>query len=259
MQLELPSSSEELTAAIRASLDLIKLGPPRVTIPLVAGVYAPLIDYCDFSIHVFGRTGVHKSELAARIQQHFGRAHDRLHLPGHWGSTPNAIESMCFTAKDAVVVIDEYVTNGLSKSKREELEAKAARLFRAQGNQSGRGRLNAKLEQRPDKPPRGLIISTGEDVLGTQSLAGRLLQLEIKIGDIDRAPLTKAQEAGARGEYARASGGFVQWLAAGRLDEWREFKQSTVSDVHDLVYYEGAHPRMAQIIGALLFSWLLFL
>ena len=78
-----------------------------MTVPLLAAVYAPLIEFCDFSIHIYGKSGGHKSELAARAMQHYGAGYTRLKLPGNWGSTANSLEMLCFAAKDMPVVIDQ--------------------------------------------------------------------------------------------------------------------------------------------------------
>jgi hypothetical protein len=174
MKFIMPADDQALAQAVRVSLAFRNLGPSRVTIPLLSAAYCAAIEYGDFSIHLAGRTDSQKSELAARIQQHWGAQYQRLHLPGAWSSTANALETICFAAQDAPTVIDEYVAVGLSTYERALLQSKAERIFRAQGNQSGRQRLRADLTLRPNKPPRGLVISTGEDVPTGQSLRGRL-------------------------------------------------------------------------------------
>ena len=66
---------------------------------------------------------------------------------------------------------------------------------------------------RPHRPPRGLILSTGEDVPRGQSLVARLLTVEVAHGDVDVARLTECQDVAARGAYAAALAAFVQWVA----------------------------------------------
>jgi hypothetical protein len=100
-----------------------------------------------------------KSSLAAVFLSHFGDF-DRLHLPGAWSSTANQLERRAFVLNDTLFVVDDYVPGGPDAR---ELEAKAARLLHAQGNAAGRGRLRADLTERPAFPPRGLIVSTGEE------------------------------------------------------------------------------------------------
>jgi 5S rRNA maturation endonuclease (ribonuclease M5) len=65
-----------LAMAIQASLDLIKLAPTRISIPLLAAAFrAPLGEALpvDFAIHLAGPTGANKTSLACVIQAHYGR------------------------------------------------------------------------------------------------------------------------------------------------------------------------------------------
>src|SRR5262245_64062034 len=89
----------------------------------------------------------------------------------------------------------------------------ADRLLRAQGNRSGRQRMRADTSLRPAKPPRGLLISTGEDVPRGQSLRARMLILDVAPGAVDWKKMTACQEDAAASIYGQAMAGFVQWLA----------------------------------------------
>src|SRR5262249_16437007 len=131
-----------------------------------------------------------KSTLAALFLNHFGEDFDRLHLPGAWSSTANQLERRAFILKDALFVIDDYAPSGADAR---ELELKAARVLRAQGNLAGRGRLRADLSDRPAFPPRGLILSTGEQRPPGQSIVARLLLIEMDPGTVDLGRLTEAQ------------------------------------------------------------------
>ena len=137
---------------------------------------------------------------------------DSHHLPCDWSSTDNYLEGIAFLAKEAVLVIDEFVPTG-SHVDRQRLMQKADRVLRAQGNGAARGRMKADGTLRPARPPRGLIVATGEEMPAGQSLRARLLTLEISPGDIPVAALTVCQKAAAKGEYAAALSGFIEWLA----------------------------------------------
>jgi hypothetical protein len=222
-----PPEGEDLAAAVRASLALLDgLAPDRITFPLLAAVYRAALGEApgplDFALHLTGPHGAGKSELAALAQRHFGAALDARHLPGGWSSTGNALEGLAFAAKDALLTVDDYAPRG-AIGDRQRLEREADRLLRAQGNRAGRQRMRADGGLRPAKPPRGLILSTGEDVPPGQSLRGRMLILEVSPGDVPLARLTAYQRAAAAGRYAQALAGFLRWLApeygelAGRL------------------------------------------
>jgi hypothetical protein len=110
-------------------------------------------------------------------------------------------------------VIDDYAPAALDHR---ELETKASRLLRSQGNISGRGRLRADLTERPAFPPRGIIISTGEQHPPGQSLLARTLVIELDQTDIDVQSLTQAQEQSVY--LAHAMAGYVTWLAPQMAD-----------------------------------------
>src|SRR5262249_42736030 len=95
-ELRLPANSESLAIAVRASLKLAELGPAPISLPLLAAPYRAVLGEPDFALHLAGETGAFKSEIAALHQQHFGPAMDRLHLPGAWSSTGNALEALAF-------------------------------------------------------------------------------------------------------------------------------------------------------------------
>ena len=150
--------------------------------------------------------------MAALAQQHWGAGLDARHLPGSWSSTGNALEGQAFAAKDAIFVIDDFVA-GATLHDQARLHREADRVFRAQGNRSGRGRMRADGGLRPPKPPRGLILSTGEDIPRGQSLRSRILVLEVETGAVNWERLSVCQQDAAAGLYAQALAAFVRWLA----------------------------------------------
>jgi len=212
-----PPEGEALAAAVRASLALLNgLTADRLAFPLLAAVYRAALGEApgpiDLSLHLAGPHGAGKSELAALAEQHFGAGLDARHLPGSWLSTGNSLEGLAFVAKEALLVVDDYAPRG-STADRQRLEGIADRLLCGQGNRAGRGRMRADGGQRPAKPPRGLILSTGEDVPSGQSLRGRMFVLEVSPGDVPLARLTPHQHAAAASLYVQALAGFVRWLA----------------------------------------------
>jgi len=158
---KLPTVIEDEVGAMKLSLELLNIAPLRITAPLFAACYrAPLVSAFpqDTSLWMEGKTGSMKSTIAAVFLAHFGDF-ERLHLPGAWASTANQLERRAFLLKDTVFVIDDYAPTPLDHR---EMELKASRLLRAQGNRAGRGRLRSDLTDRPAYYPRGIIISTGE-------------------------------------------------------------------------------------------------
>jgi hypothetical protein len=231
-----PPEGDALAAAVRASLALLEgLAPDRVVFPLLGAVYRAALGEApgpiDLSLHLAGPHGAGKSELAALGQQHYGAALDARHLPGNWASTGNALEGMAFACKDALLTIDDWAPTGTTADV-QRLRREAERVFRGQGNRAGRQRMRADGSLRPAKPPRGLVLSTGEDVPPGQSLRGRLLVLEVSPGDVPLTRLTPHQHAAAAGLPAQALAGFVRWLAThyGELCEQLPVRRAELRD-----------------------------
>lgn len=206
----LPAAPVDSVDAMRTSLALLDVAPLTITAPLWAGVFRAVTSSVlplDMALWLEGLTGSMKSTLAALFLSHFG-SFDRTTLPGSWSSTPNQLERRAFALKDVLFVIDDFAPSALD---RRELDQKASRLIRAQGNLSGRGRLRSDLSERPTMPPRGLILGTGEDRPAGRSILARTLLIEVDRASIDMGRLTCAQSQAHRLPHALAA--FITWLA----------------------------------------------
>ena len=211
--LDVPLDQNELVQAVRTSFELLDgLAADRVVFPLLSTVYRAILPDNNFSTFIVGQTGSLKSELAALCQQHWGPGFLRTNLPASWSSTDNALEALAFQTKDALIVIDDYKPME-SATYNARLEQKAERVLRAQGNHSGRQRLRPDGTSRPVKPPRGLILCTGEDLPRGHSILARLLIINVGKDDVDLRALTRCQAEAKAGTYARAMAGFIQWFA----------------------------------------------
>jgi hypothetical protein len=248
-----PPSGAALAEAIRASLRVLDLAPDRITVPLLGAVYRVVLGPCDCSLHLAGPTGQGKTEVAALDQQHFGAGLDARHLPGSWSSTGNALEGLAFVAKDALLTVDDFAPGG-SSADIARLHREADRLLRAQGNRAGRQRMRADATLRPAKPPRGLILSTGEDVPRGQSLRARLLVLELSPGELNWARLTACQRDAAAGLYAQALAGFVRWLAP-RYPAVRDGLRAETAALRGRLHAEGQHARTPGTLADLAAGW----
>lgn len=244
-----PVTGDAATAAVRASLQILDLADLRLTAALLGAVYRAPLGGVDFGLHGVGPTGVFKSEWAALAQQHYGAELDARHLPGSWSSTENALELASFLAKDSLFVVDDFAHNG-PHSDTARLNQKAERLFRAQGNHSGRQRMNADGSLRHTKPPRGLILSTGEEIPRGQSLRARLLIIEISPGDIDKAKLTECQRNAAAGLYAQAMASYLAWLATSYANV-RQVLPDLTADLRAQATAGGMHARTPGIVANL--------
>ncbi len=252
-----PPIDDELVEAVRAHLRLLELAPTRIMVPSMASVWSAALGGCDYSVHASGPTGSFKTQLAALLQQHYGAHLDATHLPASWLSTGNALEGLAFVAKDAVLVIDDLAPGG-TVGEVQRIHREAARVFRAQGNQSARQRMRPDGTLRPAKPPRAMIFSTGEDIPHGHSVRARLLVIEIGKDDIDPKKLSACQADAAAGLYAKAMSGFLTWL--GRSYEAVDRRRyDEIVKLRDQAMRSGDHRRTTTTIASLGIGWRYFL
>jgi hypothetical protein len=255
-----PQTGEALADAVRASLAMLDVAPDAVSVPLLAAAYrAPLAEVLpvDVSVYLAGQSGTFKSELSALAQAHFGAGFTRLTLPAQWLSTANALERLAFEAKDCLMVIDDFAPKG-SPLDVSRLHAAADRIFRGAGNNAGRSRMAADGTLRPDYPPRGLLLATGEDVPAGHSLAARLLVLQVAPGDVRTDVLTSAQKVAGRGMYAAAMAGYLSWLAP-KIDRLRVTLPGRLVALRTQVSARHLHRRTPDAVASLLIGWELWL
>ena len=201
-----------------------------------------------------GPTGSLKSELAALAQRHFG-TFDRKTLPGSWTSTENALEARLFTVKDAIAVIDDYAPNADSRAQ-QELEKRAQRIIRGIGNRASRGRLRADLSQQPDRPPRGLVICTGEDLPTGHSIQARLVIVEVDRERLNLDVITELQASGDR--LAHAMRGYIEWLQPA-IPQLKKEMPARLGHLRGELYQIGSHLRQADALAQLRGAFDLFL
>jgi len=261
-----PPEGERLKEAVRCSLKLLDLGPERITAPLLGAVYlAPLGEATELDLSLFlaGRTGGFKTATAAVMLSHWGPSWNDRNLPGGWDSTANALERAAFLAKDAVFVVDDFVPKG-NASEIQRTHREADRLLRAQANRQGRQRMNADRTLAAEYFPRGIVISSGEDLPVGHSLNARMCIIEVTApdrgtpGDIDVARLTKAQEWAAKGFLAEAMAGYVKWLAP-QVDELKKTLGEVRRQLRQEAYREGQHRRTPDMVAALCLGWAMWL
>jgi hypothetical protein len=216
LRLSLPTGEDQLREAARASMDLLSIAPYEVMAPLMGAVYlAPLREFLrpdtepDLVPWIHGPSGAMKTEIASLGQSHFGDF-PRLRPPSSFQATANALERTLFTAKDALILVDDYHPAS-DRREEERMASTAVRLMRSTGNLSGRARMRADTTLRPELPPRALPIVTGERIPSGHSTVARMFPVAVKKGAVDLRRLTTAQAR--RGLLPIAMAGYVQGLA----------------------------------------------
>ncbi len=254
MALPTPPSGDKLVAAVQASLRFLELGADEIMVPVLGAVYRSVLGPADFALHSHGGSGRFKSEVMALAQSHFGGPFNSRELALSWTSTGNALEGLLHEAADMAAVVDDFLPAGLPHAERDRMLQAAARVFRAQGNRQGRSRMRADTSQRPPKVPRGLTLSTGEEIPPGLSQIARVWVIEQAKDAITADSLTAAQRAADH--YARAMAAYIRWLAPdmGRMS-------ARIRDEVDKLrpVYQTAHPRTSEIAANLELGWDRFL
>jgi hypothetical protein len=110
--------------------------------------------------------------------------------------------------------------------------------------------MRADTSLRGQRPPRGLVLSTGEDVPRGQSLRARMLVIEVGPRDVDAGILTACQADAAAGSYNASLAGFVRWIA-GRRDEILAGLRDEVVRCRAAAQASRAHRRTPDVVANL--------
>jgi len=236
------------------------LAPAPIVWPLLLYTLGAPLGHSPFSLYLAGGSGARKTSLALVMQSFFG--YRDAEPPISWEATANALEGAAFAAKDVVLLVDDFAPTGDSRSQ-EEIKRKAARVLRSQGNKTGRLRMRADGTLAGDRPPRGSLIVTGEDLPPGHSVRARCLFIEIKPkdpkrgipGDVDLTALSEAQEKARNGRYAEMMSAWICWLAP-RLTETQERLRERIENLRP--QWATVHGRTTDAVARLQATWEMF-
>jgi hypothetical protein len=255
--LEPPTSPEDLAAAVRASLAVTEVAPLEHSVPLLATVYQAPVAQPPDSLFFHGLTGSFKSSFTGSGLQHFGRQLDYHHLTDSFNSTLNALREVSYKGKDVLIVIDDY-SRPPDHKRADELDEKANALFRGVANRAGRSRAARDGSLRAGHRPRATVIASGTQLPTADDVQARLTVLYLHRDLINRKALTRSQQDGAEGRFARSMFGFVRWLARDR-QAYLDYYHRRVSAITEDFRVESAHPRTAPAMAAKMGALELFL
>lgn len=250
-----PPTGEVRKRAVLESLKLLEVAPDRVTLPMLAQVYRAPISPTRYAEHAYGISGSAKSGLAAVALQHFKPSADRYNLTAEWKDTDNTLERLLFELKDSLNVFDDFNPTGSGPNEANKWHAKAERVFRAQGNGSGRGRMRADLTLRAPMPPRGSLLSTGEELPKGYSLQARVFTVSLAKGDVDLERLKTLTQSGKQGVLASSMSAYVQWLAP-QLEAVKTNLEDLAEEYQGL--FPASHGRITDTAADLLAGFSIF-
>lgn len=245
----LPVPAGDPGESLKVSLAFLNVAKLEVTLPVWTAMYlAPLTPFEDtnFTLWYLGMTGSLKSTIEALALCHFGDF-DHKTLPVSWGGTPNEIEHRMFILKDCVTVIDDWAP-AADRNLQKEMESKSERILRAQANRAGKVRMRPDLGSQVTFDPRGLVITSGEQLPHGQSRNARLLAVPVEMTDFNMELLTQSQED--KEHYSMAMAHYIAWIQ----ENWEKVRKEirgVYSDAREKATTEGKHLRLVDIVAAM--------
>ncbi|MFO8101896.1 MAG: DUF3854 domain-containing protein [Dehalococcoidia bacterium] len=249
--------------AVQASLEFLELGPPETMMPIWAMQYlAPLTEILNpaFVLWYLGHTGSFKSVITSLALCHYGDF-THLALPLSWGhgSTAKGLSRSLAILKDYPTVVDDWAPAPSTQEQRR-LEQKAEDVIRSIGNRAVSTKLRADSKFQKSYSPRGVVISSGEQLPAGESLASRIFVADIERPDINTSLLSVAQGESYKYKYATAD--YTSWLKD-NWDRWAGDLPARYIDCRDRVTQDDAHARLPAAVACLFvgadvaFTWML--
>lgn len=249
---------QDVCAAVRASLALADLAPDAVAVPVLGAVYRAPLGAADFAVWVTGETGRHKTAFMGLVMAHHGAGWSRKFLPDGWNSSANALEKNAFTVKDGLFLVDDFKPSG-SASDTAKAYAAVSRVLQGVADGQGRGTLTMNRESRAALFPRGLVMSSSEDLPRGHSNRARAVIVEVTRPLIDSPARSAAyfdgEEKAAAGVYALALAAFIQAVAAvfAGVTAGSPAHRARVRALAPA--FQGAHGRTGDAAAELAYSW----
>lgn len=266
------SDDTRLPNALKATFDVLKVTPRKITLPLLAFTFlTPLNEFLKqagyeprFISILVGATNCGKSALTALFLSFFGKFNGGT-LPMTFLDTGNAIIHQAFLCKDILSCVDDYKPSNAGDITR--MDEIVQRIVRSFGEREGRTRLNAKSELMENRPPRGNVIITAEQMPNVgESGVSRCVISELQQGDVDFHELTIAQENARNGNYSLCMRAFIEWLKREFIDkDPQAFVDRLETEFMDtrtklsVSLGKTAYPRVIEAFSHLYLGWSYFL
>ncbi len=142
------------------------------------------------SIWLHGKSGTRKTSIGKVFTNIFNRTQDNI--ISSFEDTSAYLEYMSFIYKDCILLIDDYRPVSTFSAKKVMLD-KALDGIRGSGDSKGKGRMTPKMNAQKNYTPRGLKLFTGENVISGDSNTSRIINIEVKQGDVNLEELSRHQ------------------------------------------------------------------
>lgn len=234
------------------------VAPRRIMYPLIAFAALSPLNYFmreageepAFLMFLYGKTGTRKSTLAALLLSLFGKFNNKA-LPSSFKDTDKSLEFKGQMLADVLTVIDDFHPTA-NKQEKTEMDSKFQCLCRSYGDRTGRSRLNANATEGKRYVPKGNALITGEyfpDV--SESGYSRLLNLELKSGDVDLTLLSEVQSKADR--LSECMREYISWLQKSS-EQLPEVLHKRFLKYREQVCGKAQHGRTPEITAHLLTS-----
>lgn len=184
----------------------------RVIVPILTQIAAaPLtsVGYTDGAwLHVYGPTGTFKTSVVEALLAVYGYTPNKraLGITSWAADTDGVIRKWWHAFRDLPCLIDDFKT-GIRP------EAAVTSLIQSFGDGRGRGRLQRDGRMGHADDPRGLPITTGEDVWETQrSAVNRTILVEMTPDIIDLGMVRSLQAHARNGALGALGVAWLRWL-----------------------------------------------
>lgn len=155
----------ELEEALKTEYSLLELGDLKVIIPMLATTFlSPLCSILqeegiliNYLLMVVGKTGTYKSSSAALMLSHFGNF-EVNRMPLSFRATFCGIEQVAFSAKDILLVVDDYKPETMETDQEKTMES----ILGLWGDRNSRIKMNSKGGLHQKYSARGLCMVTAE-------------------------------------------------------------------------------------------------
>lgn len=195
----LPPSVDEPQTVLKTTLEILKLAPLQVTIPLLGLVFlSPLVSLLEkvkiapkFVVWLVGNSGARKTTIATLLMNFFGDFKGGSPVAS-FEDTETVVERIAAELKDQLLVLDDFRVRS-SGYKTQGQKSLAEVAIRSHAERKGKGRSNIELGIRFGDSPSGMLLITGEDLPDGHSTLARVLCLELKEKEVDLDVLTRLQ------------------------------------------------------------------
>ena len=219
---------------VEKTMSILKVGTSEIGLALGITPFRAILDSpSETTLWFMGPGGGFKSATFALLQQFWMPSAIYNNPFATFVVTANKLERQGFDVKDALMWVDEFTFSTVKFPK--DLDTTGDRLVRAYESRTGRGRLNRNSEVMIERPPRGSLAVSGEDVITAPSGRARLWLIEIRKGTIDFGTVEALSALGRKRVFTIAAAMFAQWLATLGLSAVRKrFRDDRAQNVKDM-------------------------